>query len=112
MRWHLIAVCAGFTALFVLGYVQGPNRRVFTGRLLFDHAGGHARESFTAIASRLGTDKVGPHSYQHFYETHLQPLRDRSIRLLEIGLGCDMNYGPGVSFQVGNALLPSTLCSG
>ncbi|KAL3136034.1 hypothetical protein ABBQ32_007069 [Trebouxia sp. C0010 RCD-2024] len=106
MRWHLIAVCAGTMALFVLVYVPGPDRRVFPGRFPLKHAGGHARESFTAIASRLGTDKVGSHSYQHFYETHLQPLRDRNIRLMEIGLGCLMSYGPGVSFQVWREFLP------
>jgi len=32
------------------------------------------------------------------YEHRLTPLRDKPIKMLEIGLGCDMNYGPGASY--------------
>lgn len=32
------------------------------------------------------------------YDSRLEPLRDRHIKMLEIGLGCDMGYGPGASY--------------
>jgi hypothetical protein len=32
------------------------------------------------------------------YEHRLAPLRDKRIKMLEIGLGCDMAYGPGASY--------------
>jgi hypothetical protein len=32
------------------------------------------------------------------YEHRLAPLRDQKIKMLEIGLGCDMGYGPGASY--------------
>ncbi len=33
------------------------------------------------------------------YEHRLTPLRDQNIKMLEIGLGCDMGYGPGASYN-------------
>jgi hypothetical protein len=32
------------------------------------------------------------------YTKYLQPMRDQPLKMLEIGLGCDMNYGPGKSY--------------
>jgi frataxin-like iron-binding protein CyaY len=32
------------------------------------------------------------------YDSRLEPLRDRPLKMLEIGLGCDMSYGPGASY--------------
>jgi hypothetical protein len=32
------------------------------------------------------------------YQKYLSPLRDQPFKMLEIGLGCDMNYGPGASY--------------
>jgi len=44
--------------------------------------------SLQEIASRHGTDKAAAgHSYIDFYEELFAPLRDRPIRLLEIGVG-------------------------
>ncbi len=53
------------------------------------------RPSLTEIANRYGTDKgtVSPlpgwpaHNYTAVYEAHFEPLRDRPISILEIGLG-------------------------
>lgn len=92
-------------------HLQRPQLRILAEKLrtlpewFSQHNRSHARESFTAIATRLGTDKVQKHSYQHFYESYFHSLRDSNIRLMEIGLGCDMQYGPGVSFQVGTSVL-------
>jgi hypothetical protein len=32
------------------------------------------------------------------YEHRLAPLRNKKIKMLEIGLGCEMEYGPGASY--------------
>jgi len=56
--------------------------------------------SFYAIAKEAGTDKVTTHSYQNMYDKYLPELRRKKIKMLEIGLGCDMNYGPGKSLKV------------
>ncbi len=45
------------------------------------------RDGLTDIARRHGTDKADGHSYTDFYEDLLAPLRDKPIRLLEIGIG-------------------------
>ncbi|RDW84650.1 hypothetical protein BP6252_02240 [Coleophoma cylindrospora] len=56
------------------------------------------RLSFYEIADKHGADKVGKHHYQDMYEERLGPLRDKPIKMLEIGLGCHMEYGPGPSY--------------
>ncbi|OAA65523.1 hypothetical protein SPI_02310 [Niveomyces insectorum RCEF 264] len=56
------------------------------------------RPSFREIATKHGTDKVTDHQYWFMYEKYLEPLRDQKIKMLEIGLGCNMNYGPGKSY--------------
>src|SRR5450432_4049187 len=45
-----------------------------------------------------GTDKVSTHKYHHMYQKYFEPMRDQPLKMLEIGLGCDMNYGPGASY--------------
>ncbi|KAH7028054.1 uncharacterized protein B0I36DRAFT_146617 [Microdochium trichocladiopsis] len=55
--------------------------------------------SFLEIATKHGTDKVTDHQYQYMYEKHLSPIRNqKKLKMLEIGLGCNMNYGPGASY--------------
>lgn len=46
--------------------------------------------SFFEIAQTHGTDKVTTHHYEQMYETYLPALRHKRIKMLEIGLGCDM----------------------
>jgi hypothetical protein len=46
-----------------------------------------AAPSLRDLAIRHGTDKEGPHSYADAYERHLGHLRERPIKLLEIGIG-------------------------
>ena len=53
----------------------------------------------------LSTDKApnpyftrwAPHGYDVLYKRYLAPLRGTDVRLLEIGLGCDMPLGVGAS---------------
>ena len=52
---------------------------------------------YKEIAVRSGSDKVTTHHYEHLYGQFLGPLRFSEINFLEIGLGCDMGYGPGKS---------------
>lgn len=55
---------------------------------------------FYCAALQTGTDKIIAHHYQYMYSLHLQHLEHQQLRLLEIGLGCDMYYGPGRSVKV------------
>ena len=47
------------------------------------------------------------HSYENYLATHLLPMRLQPIRFLEIGLGCNMNYGAGRSLKLWVDLLPA-----
>ena len=60
-------------------------------------------------ASAVVTDKVEAHSYHTMYGIFLLPLRHspRPVKLLEIGLGCDMHYEPGASASLWPKLLPN-----
>ncbi|CAF1593964.1 unnamed protein product [Adineta ricciae] len=55
------------------------------------------RTSFFSIGMKFKTDKVYLHHYERFYEKYLSQYRDTSVRLLEIGLGCDMIQAIGAS---------------
>lgn len=46
--------------------------------------------SFQEVALKYGTDKVTNHRYQFMYEKYLNPLQGRKLKMLEIGLGCNM----------------------
>ena len=47
------------------------------------------------------SDKVTAHSYETMYGTFVYPLKFAAHppRILEIGLGCNMDYGPGASVK-------------
>ena len=81
------------------------------------HSGARAQPSYaapmikqvvTAARARppIVTDKVTTHSYQTMYGMFLVPLyystrsQFRRMKMLEIGLGCDQNYGPGASAKL------------
>ena len=59
------------------------------------------------------SDKVTAHKYQQMYGLFLMPLLHQaqhsssSIKMLEIGLGCDMIYGPGASSHLWKNLFGS-----
>mmetsp|Transcript_34671 Transcript_34671/g.35260 ORF Transcript_34671/g.35260 Transcript_34671/m.35260 type:complete len:165 (+) Transcript_34671:506-1000(+) len=54
------------------------------------------------------TDKVTTHEYYIMYGNHLLPYyyKHPKMKMLEIGLGCDMGYGPGASVKLWKALFP------
>lgn len=45
------------------------------------------RPSLTTLMRRYGTDKLHGHHYDEEYARHFDPIRDRPIKLLEIGIG-------------------------
>lgn len=70
--------------------------------------------SFMDLALEANVDKVPnlkftwwpTHSYQTLYERYLDPLRNNPLRMLEIGLGCNMPQGPGASIGLWKRYLP------
>ena len=59
-------------------------------------------------SSALHTDKIDSSGYQLMYGMHLMPLQHaaHTPRILEIGLGCNMQYGAGRSAKLWRTLLP------
>ena len=53
--------------------------------------------SFFDIGMKYKTDKVTVHRYYTFYEKYVRKYIGTDVILLEIGLGCDVSYGPGAS---------------
>jgi hypothetical protein len=53
--------------------------------------------SFVNLGIKYQTDKVTYHHYDKMYEKYLRKYIESDITLLEIGLGCEMIYGPGAS---------------
>jgi len=99
------------------------DQRVNSGSELKDLATRHrflseqnSSDDFFSLAVRAGTDKVqsnddpAGHHYHNAYQKYLSPLRHTKIKFLEIGLGCDMHYGPGKSAKLWSELFkhPST----
>ena len=62
----------------------------------------------TASSLNPTTDKVTHHTYHIMYGRFLLPYyqQNPNMKMLEIGLGCDMFYGPGASVAVYKALFP------
>eukprot|EP00878_Enallax_costatus_P005274 GHUV01005541.1.p1 GENE.GHUV01005541.1~~GHUV01005541.1.p1 ORF type:complete len:329 (+),score=43.88 GHUV01005541.1:427-1413(+) len=64
----------------------------------------------TAESMKPVTDKVTAHAYDAMYSQYFELMgnkRMEPLKILEIGLGCDMNYGPGASAQVWRKYLPN-----
>ena len=41
------------------------------------------------------------------YEKYLEPMRNKKFKMLEIGLGCNMGYGPGASYGMWLEFFPN-----
>merc|ERR1740130_2169128 len=63
---------------------------------------------FFTRAKAAGTDKIfGDHQYQLEYHRYLDTLPKEEVgMMLEIGLGCTMNYGPGASTKIWPHMFP------
>ena len=53
-----------------------------------------------AQGDKLHNGRDGKHAYEHMYAEHLGPLRHEPIKFLEIGLGCNMHNGVGLSVPI------------
>lgn len=64
---------------------------------------------FQRLGLKHDTDKVQRHNYQTIYGKlfELPPGRNRTRKMLEIGLGCNMDYGPGHSARVWREYMPN-----
>lgn len=62
----------------------------------------------TALSLKPSTDKVTAHTYEIMYGRFLLPYyyMNENMKMLEIGLGCSMNYGPGASVAIYKKLFP------
>jgi hypothetical protein len=62
-----------------------------------------------ATGMKVVTDKVTTHQYDAMYSKYfeVQHRRFQKLKLLEIGLGCNMNYGPGASAHLWRKYLPA-----
>jgi len=62
----------------------------------------------TAKGLQPVTDKVTTHTYEIMYGKFLLPYyqQNPTMKMLEIGLGCDMNYEPGASVALYRKLFP------
>lgn len=54
---------------------------------------------FLQIASSSISDKFTDHKYQYAYAKYFSIMRNKKPKILEIGLGCRMHYGPGASIN-------------
>lgn len=63
---------------------------------------------YAATSLQPITDKVTTHKYYPMYGQFLLPYYKRipNMKMLEIGLGCDMNYEPGASVALWKKLFP------
>ena len=66
---------------------------------------------FKDTGFKSGSDKTTFHHYEHAYGQFLGPLRNKNLKFLEIGLGCDMKYGPGRSIVLWKEYLPKASIS-
>lgn len=70
-------------------------------------------DPLTRLAIKHGTDKWGPHFYTPLYHTLFHPLRNRLIRLLEIGVGGnDFRTIGGASLAMWAEYFPHGLLTG
>jgi len=67
----------------------------------------NSQNLFKTLGDKHNTDKVDTHRYHPIYERYLKFLREKTdLRVLEIGLGCNMPYGAGHSIPVWREYFP------
>lgn len=78
---------------------DGDHEYLWNGIAVFKNA---------ANSTKPVTDKITTHTYQTMYGKFLLPYyhQNPKMKMLEIGLGCDMSYGPGASVALYKLLFP------
>eukprot|EP00197_Chlamydomonas_leiostraca_P005403 CAMPEP_0202862440 /NCGR_PEP_ID=MMETSP1391-20130828/3477_1 /ASSEMBLY_ACC=CAM_ASM_000867 /TAXON_ID=1034604 /ORGANISM="Chlamydomonas leiostraca, Strain SAG 11-49" /LENGTH=226 /DNA_ID=CAMNT_0049541979 /DNA_START=434 /DNA_END=1111 /DNA_ORIENTATION=+ len=69
-----------------------------------------AHNHFKKLAKIVNTDKIDPHNYETLYGKYFELMYERrhTVRkIFEIGLGCNMQYGPGHSARLWRQYFPS-----
>lgn len=64
-----------------------------------------------ALSIQPVTDKISVHTYESMYSFYFEARgarRYRKLKILEIGLGCDMGYGPGASAKLWRKYFPES----
>jgi hypothetical protein len=87
---------------FVLAFMMGARLnlyRVDNTRLVVQNSSETSPRyrTFLEVGTKYGADKITAHHYEFMYEKYLRKYAGSSVRILEIGLGCGMQYGPGAS---------------
>ena len=91
---------------------EKSNKFEFISKLAYDFTAGEKIFNNTAHSLQPVTDKVGGgedgHNYEIMYGQFLLPFYHAkpNMKFLEIGLGCDMVYGPGTSSALWKKLFP------
>lgn len=95
----LIAVGGTFLVSVNIHFASLTAHSVTKGRL-------YVPFSVVAVSTEPVTDKVA-HGYGTIYDSYFTECHAKiPIKLLEIGLGCGMGYGPGASSQIWPKLFP------
>lgn len=84
-----------------------PSTHICLAHKINSKANNNNKATFLQLATKYGTDKVTTHSYHNMYQKYLEPMREKKIKMLEIGLGCNMGYGPGASYYLWLEYLPN-----
>ena len=108
---QLIIFIISYLLIFLVGFYSGSNH--FSTQLILSLTQNqtidisdmnstalnttNTKPSFTELAFKYGIDKVTFHGYQTMYENYLRRFINSNPVMLEIGLGCGMEYGPGLS---------------
>ncbi len=69
------------------GWFGLPQDVFETIRRLLDSIDHGYRPGLAELCVRHGSDKWGTHQYPQWYERHFEPIRDRRLTILEIGVG-------------------------
>lgn len=95
-RFHYVLLAAAAILLIIAFGHQSDTVRETVGQA-WKAGSGASSGTFHEIALKHGTDKVTTHQYWWMYDRHFPAIRNKKIKMLEIGLGCDMVSSPSAS---------------
>ncbi|KAG7674290.1 hypothetical protein Ndes2526B_g03933 [Nannochloris sp. 'desiccata'] len=98
---YLLVPCVMLNAFLIYETRQKTSVNIPSNRALLDRSFSSVANSFNPV-----TDKIA-HGYGLIYDHYFLETKDRPMKLLEIGLGCGMSYGPGASSLVWPELFPN-----
>ena len=103
--WTLVTMLFTVALMRHMEPVEPVEPVAYSQRSYFDN-----RQYFVGAARNVRpvTDKVTDHAYDRMYAEFLMPYYSKNpdMKLLEIGLGCDMHYDAGASAEVWSKVFP------